>query len=107
MGYPRERASVRRGAALALGVLLPACGGNDSPTSSSLGPPDPTWVTTPGLANVTYAFSWPAQPGATSYLVEIGSSVGASDVLSREVTTPGLMTSPLPAGPERSEGHTS
>ena len=51
--------------ALAALAVLPACGGDDSPTSPSLNPPQPTWLMTPAVANVTYAFSWPAQPGAT------------------------------------------
>lgn len=90
---------LQRLGALAVLSVLPACGGGNEPTSPSLGAPEPTWVLTPALASVTYAFSWPPQPGATSYLVEIGTAVGASDALSREVTTPAL-TVTLPARPE-------
>jgi hypothetical protein len=87
-----------RWCALAALALLPGCGGDDSPASPSLNPPEPTWEMTPAVASVTYAFSWPAQPGATSYRVEIGTSVGASDMLSTEVTAPALTTT-LPANP--------
>jgi hypothetical protein len=84
--------------ALAALAVLPACGGDDNPAAPSLNPPEPTWVMTPAVGSVTYMFSWPAQPGATSYRVEIGTSVGASDMLSTEVTAPTLTTT-LPANP--------
>lgn len=88
---------MRRLGGLVLLAALTACG-SDGPTSPSLKAPAPSYVITPGLASVTYAFSWPAEPGAASYLVEIGSAVGTSDVQSREVATPAFTTT-LPAGP--------
>lgn len=92
-----RRLAVTRCATLALVATLSGCGG-DGPAAPGLQAPDPRFTLTPGLATVAYDFSWAPEPGATSYLIEIGRAVGASDVLSREITQASF-TITLPAGP--------
>jgi len=93
----RRPAVGRWGAALVLLAAHCGCGG-DGPAAPGLQPPEPRFTLTPGLATVSYDFSWAPEPGATSYLIEIGRAVGASDVLSREVTQTSFPTT-LAAGP--------